>query len=243
MPASRLTNVPVSCSVFSVVGTARKSDVKQGAVNIRHVGLLSPTRPMTPGTVPTSSHNLSQGSQPECDHVCRVPAEDGQGDPLAVRVCMNHPVSQTVAVAVGYPGQHPSDSLSADSIETIEAYLQSVKYRKYTFLCVPPIQTTDPDSGLPTIRFSCAGLVLQCYREIGIDLLADSETNSNYPTSTKQQLVHVWPELGRLSDAQLADVGLEGGGDWPVVLPSHILHSFVNLSNTPYLPTDADRTF
>lgn len=102
-------------------------------------------------------------------------------------------------------------------------------------------------------RFSCAGFVLEAYRDAGIDLIDIDAV----PEVDLQMIYRAYPELERLeSDPQLRqrarmrsrqELGLNGDGPWPVLLPGYVLHSLARntgaIRGGPYSPNAGDECF
>lgn len=96
-------------------------------------------------------------------------------------------------------------------------------------------------------RFSCAGFVIEAYREAKIDLLA-TDTMTLPPVSL-DTIRAQYPDLApRLDNRRLrAVLGIAGDGPWSVVLAGYVLNSLDRLDaairTTPYRAMAGDEFF
>jgi hypothetical protein len=96
-------------------------------------------------------------------------------------------------------------------------------------------------------RYSCVGLVIEAYREAGVDLLLTDD--QHLPRVTLALLRWAYADLGRrLDDPRTrARYGLAGDGPWPVVLPGYVLHALARdeteIRKAPYPPQAGDELF
>jgi len=93
-------------------------------------------------------------------------------------------------------------------------------------------------------RFSCAGFIIEAFREIGIDLLETDE--SKLPAITYKQLTEIYPEAARRPH-MFHRFGLTGNGPWPIVLCGYVMHAFDRtedeIRGSAYLPIAGDELF
>jgi len=96
-------------------------------------------------------------------------------------------------------------------------------------------------------QYSCAGFVIELFREVEIDLLATDE--ARLPPVTLQTLLVAYPDQARalqLPRARQA-VGLDGDGPWPVVLVGYLFNALARREDEiragPYPPAPGDECF
>ncbi len=219
MPATRLSQVPVSLSRYDVVGT-------DGAVTmfVRHVGLAS-----------REMGGIRHGDRVAVDHMGPPPQ------------CSEETEAHVVGTA----------HLTFDEFKAIENFInehlgehQSQKknvdpYRR--FVIVPHAKPLKDNGVTVCMRFSCAGFVIEAYREAGIVMLDTDQL----PTVTRGTLVEVyeflkldsWPGI----NAEY-EFGLDDNADsWMVVLPGYVLHALNRqagaIRSRPYTAQDGDHLF
>jgi hypothetical protein len=102
-------------------------------------------------------------------------------------------------------------------------------------------------------RFSCAGYVVEAYRDAGIDLIDIDAV----PAIDLQMIYRAYPDLerveanpplrSRMGIRSHEDLGLAGDGPWPVLLPGYVLHSLARntdaIREEPYSPNAGDECF
>jgi hypothetical protein len=121
-----------------------------------------------------------------------------------------------------------AEPLSDHDKERIETFLAEVDKEDCDsgrYVVSPAVkEVRAPDSGILLYRrFSCAGLVLACYSKIGIDLV---EENDHLPPVYLDTLAQVYGDRVRdESYREKRDLGIPGGGPWPILLPGYLLHS------------------
>lgn len=112
--------------------------------------------------------------------------------------------------------------------------------------CVIP-ESLPPTPSFSLWRFSCVGLVLQAYREAGIELIREP-----YPITTLEEVKEYYPTLAHYLDepAMRARVGLVDGSEWRVALVGYLLHSLARPASeingpdsSPYQPKKQDAYF
>jgi hypothetical protein len=123
------------------------------------------------------------------------------------------------------------------------------RYLEHYILC-PPVQpaAVDKKTGNPRFwRFSCVGLVLECYRHGAKINLLDWES-PRFPRIHLRDFKDAYGEDMILAPRNLAKVGLSGQGPWPIALPGYLFHALHNRtaaairSEPPYLPTSTNET-
>ncbi|GAB4187107.1 MAG: hypothetical protein Kow00105_01680 [Phycisphaeraceae bacterium] len=143
--------------------------------------------------------------------------------------------------------------LDDDELKQIELFIdehnneqEAQKLREFDSYIVHPHTKLSPDGSYRL--FSCAGFVLEAYREAGIDLI---DMTGVLPSVDLQILKVAYPEIqnsrSRLRISVLEKLGLRGNGPWPVLLPGYIFHSMARaedvIRSTPYRPTIGDEEF
>jgi hypothetical protein len=90
-------------------------------------------------------------------------------------------------------------------------------------------------------RFSCAGFVLQVYKEAGINLLTSKD--AEIPAQTKDRLMAAYHEFLPKYLEQLPTWGMNGEGPWRIHLPGYVIHSLARedavVRTQPYAPKSA----
>jgi len=220
MPAQRLTNRPVRLDRFDAV-----AEDSQSVVNfVCHVGLA------------LEAHEA----------ICR-------GEQVAV-VHMKPPYQKPGWMAADSVG---SAALTVDEANQIELYLDQIESEydaaarrpdwRQQYVVHPHVKPWCSKDGTPLwLRFSCAGLVIESYREAGIDLVSEERLPSVYPKA----LDEAYPELApvrEVSSRRREYLGIPGEGPWPVVLAGYVLHALKRTSeeirHAPYVPSHDDATF
>jgi hypothetical protein len=110
--------------------------------------------------------------------------------------------------------------------------------------CVQPhFVEAHPDESVR--RFSCAGFVYECYRELGI-VLVDLD---RVPCVGVELLKLAYPRFARSLDSSAfrKRIGLSDGGPWPVLLPGYLFHSLKRgptiCRSGPYQANSGDELF
>lgn len=198
MSATRLQGQIGSLSRFDVVGEDGASPMF-----VRHVGLASrETREVRPGD--------------------EVPV-DHMGPPLK----RDHAI---VANVVG------TANLTNGQVKQIEVFLnahanehkaqEALEWKR--FVIRPHVKPFEENGKTVCMRFSCVGLVIEAYREAGIDLIDTDE--ERLPSVSRETLGKVYEVVLRESWADLNDKfewGLDENEEecWPVVLPGYVFHA------------------
>jgi hypothetical protein len=220
MPAQRIATTAVGIRRFDVVG----HDASGEAEFIAHVA-------------------LSGGDFPGYSPIA----------PLTV-VHMGPPLDragETIAHCVG------SARLTADEQFQIGVFADEVALeyqaaraviRQQQYVIAPHVdEQRSEDQTVVRRRFSCAGFVVEAYRDAGIDLLRTER--DRVPLVQLESLKVQYPSFARLLDHDRfrADFGLTGDGPWPVVLAGHVLNALArtetDIRSAPYQAQAGDEYF
>jgi hypothetical protein len=125
-----------------------------------------------------------------------------------------------------------------------------VDYDEY--IIHPHKQTVVSELGrVESYRFSCAGLVVDCYDAAGISLVA---VDSQLPETTKEILENCFPglaflerlfqqspqkALSRYGYRGMESLGISGEGPWRVLLPGYVIHAAMGVVNSKKRPEKA----
>ena len=144
-------------------------------------------------------------------------------------------------------------NLTSDDLRQVSVFIDEVgleyeaeKVRTVRQYIVHP-HVRSPDLNCPFRRFSCAGFVIEAYRDAGIELIA-IESNQ-LPAVSLETLAEAYPDQReRLQDSRMRQrVGLEGDGPWPVILAGYTFNSLarsaVDIRQYPYVPVPGDEFF
>lgn len=218
MAAQRLNNTPRSYPRFAVVGLCRN----QGSSSIvSHVALLRDKSNIQLN----ETVDVWQQSPP----LVVGPSSLQAGNNTSM--CKAHLVAWL--------------ELNDDEYESMDDWLFEVdieqrpsdKYEQY-FVHPHVIDQIDGETGTRLYRrFSCVGVVIECYRGAAIELLNIDES---IPEAELQGLCNVNPGVRRADNRER--YGLSGTGPWKVILPGYIIHAFHNrtdaeIRSTPYTIT------
>ena len=169
-------------------------------------------------------------------------------------VHMGPPLATDGKVIAHVAGRIP---LTVSEMKIVRVWIEKIK-REYTargvwndkrqqYVIRPQWQDRrDPNTGIVRYRrYSCAGFVLDAYRQVRVSLLVTHE--GSLPEVTKETLEDVYPGTFRLPKPLLADLGLQGNGPWRVVLAGYVLHALDRSSDEvrtePYLAQGGDEFF
>lgn len=126
------------------------------------------------------------------------------------------------------------------------ARLRGDRRRQYVIAPhIVPIRA--PDGTVIYHRFSCAGFVIEAYREIEIHLLRTDA--DSLPAVSLETLVRQYPDLeGLLQNPRVREAyGIPGEGPWPVVLAGYVIHALdraeVEIRGVPYTARAGDEFF
>lgn len=119
--------------------------------------------------------------------------------------------------------------LSTDELDGIQTWLADLdterrppdRYQHYA--ACPHYFWKRDEAGMPLYRrFSCAGLVVECYMQVDIRLL-NVEGIPHVDVATLSPIYGPIVENQRLRER--LKIGLDGSGPWPVLLPGYLFHS------------------
>lgn len=124
------------------------------------------------------------------------------------------------------PGEVRQIGLFIDEMESeyLAARLRGDRRRQYVI--APHVDSVAaPDGTVIYHRFSCAGFVIECYREIDIHLLMTDA--DSLPAVSLETLVRQYPDLeSLLQNPKVRDAyGIPGDGPWPVVLAGYVMNA------------------
>jgi hypothetical protein len=132
--------------------------------------------------------------------------------------------------------EHPihsvgSATLNADEMSQIQLFIEELtgEYEaqmvrgRQPWLIRPHHVAEDEEFSFP--RFSCAGFVIEAYREANIDLLDTSD--DALPLVSLDLLKQVYADSIRQLENPIvrSRFGLNGEGPWPIVLSGYVMHS------------------
>jgi hypothetical protein len=223
MTAARLTAQPTTVTQYDVVGR----DSEHQATFVRHLGLAL-----------AAQATITEGAKLDVTDMRPPLTEAGDTWPIS-----------TVGTV----------PLTSDERNQIRVFLdeRAGQYRykslnKDDRVATPSQYTIHPHVRRPTAdcsyhRYSCVGLVIEAYREAGLDLLLTDD--QDLPRVTLDLLRWAYADQGNYLDAprMRARYGLAGDGPWPVVLPGYVLHAQardeMEIRNGPYHPQAGDELF
>lgn len=225
MPSQRLANDRTKVSRFDVIG----ADSDAGSF-VGHAGLAA-----------------SDADEAE------------QGDSIAV-YHMKPPLDDKKSISIHVLG---SASLTDDESKMIELFCtehfsehkaQDIRGLKGYIVQPHAADLKEADGTTVCRRFSCAGYVVDAYRDAGIDML-DTDP-ANLPQVNMATLDRAYPFVPRLrnnpqllhrSGSSLDELGVSGQGPWPIVLPGYLFHALdrdaVAIRTNPYSPVEDDKEF
>ncbi len=199
MPAHRLTDRPMSIRKYDVAG--RDSTSAQDFV--RHVGL-------------SAEEHAELRAADEIPLVHMQPPLDRSGRPIPVHSFGTAGLTYEEIRQVG---------VFVDELAS-EYEARKVRAAARQFIVSPHVNDkTGPDGTVIFRQFSCAGFVIEAYREAAIDLL--STAPAALPSVSLETLERAYPEQARELESPMVRerVGLRGDGPWPVVLPGYVLNA------------------
>jgi len=223
MPSRRLDASFHSVSKFDCVGEDSADENARGFV--RHVGLFADDR-----------ENVSSGDVVNVAHM---------GPPL------ENPGRMPVHVA-------GSAALTSDEMGRVERFLAELELERDAqkirstwavaeYVVRPHVRDAVSKRGRKRFRrFSCAGLVIEAYKDAGLNFIETDE--AKLPNVDLDRILETYPELEGRSRPLLSRLGLEGEGPWPVVLPGYVFHALDRSPEAirdqpPYVPSRGDEFF
>ena len=217
MPAQRLGSEPVSIQKYDVAA----QDSATTPYFVRHVGLADEPR-----------NDVRSNSEISLLHM---------GPPL-MRGDSGNPVH-----AIGKAG------LTAGQIRQIAVFVdehlseyEAEKVRGPGQYVIHP-HVREPDAEVPCRRFSCAGFVIEAYRDADLDLVVTEP--ARLPSADLDTLTNAYSDLAGVlrSPARRSRFGLEGDGPWPVVLAGYVMNALnrtiEEIRDGPYTPASGDEYF
>jgi len=183
-------------------------------------------------------------------HVCLHDADVMVAEPGAElqAVHMQPPLSQgpmSADVACTVPLRNEEKREIAVWLEIVRDELVPVHALKQYVVHPPWEDVRDPVTGVRRYRrYSCAGFVLDSYRQVGIDLCQTEA--SQLPELTLDSIMAAYPHVRGRSDL-LEALGLQGRGPWRIVLAGYVLHALNRPSEEirarPYQAEPGDERF
>jgi len=123
-----------------------------------------------------------------------------------------------------------------------------IRHSRDQYVICPHVkEISREDDTAAYLRFSCAGFVIEAYREADIDLLWTDL--AHLPLVGLEVLKAQYPEFaGMLERPRIRDeFGVGGDGPWPVVLAGYVLNALdrseTEIRSTPYRATEGDEFF
>ncbi len=121
--------------------------------------------------------------------------------------------------------------------------------KEYYVLPASTIMKSDTSDSSPThVKFTCAGFVERCYRDVANRKLVVDD--ACLPEIDLQTLLDVWANFSSLlgNARQRMKRGLEGNGPWRVLMPAYLFHAIHHIDKNgrdavPYQPIDGDWRF
>ena len=105
----------------------------------------------------------------------------------------------------------------------------------------------EPDTDVPCRRFSCAGFVIEAYRDADLKLVVTEP--SRLPRVDLETLTNAYSDVAHLLriPARRSRFGLQGDGPWPVVLAGYVMNALnrtaEEIRDGPYTPASGDEYF
>ena len=130
-------------------------------------------------------------------------------------------------------------------VDELRNEFEAAKLRSDQQYIIAPHYVMDLELLVP--RFSCAGFVIQAYREAEIDLVETDE--SRLPSVTIETLCVAYPDQEKLlrSEKVRTKFGLSESGPWNVLLAGYVLNALnrtrSEIRSGPYTPKMGDECF
>jgi hypothetical protein len=141
--------------------------------------------------------------------------------------------------------------LDADDLEGIKTWLAEVDKESrpttplFQYYVDPPMKWAEGENKVRLFRkFSCAGLVLECYRSVGIDLLV--QDSLRLPEIDLATVVSIYgPDM--TAEAVRRRIGIPGNGPWRVVLAGYVIHALNRpddvVRRSPHCPSSSEERY
>jgi hypothetical protein len=217
MPAQRLGTQPVSIHKYDVAA----QDSASTPHFVRHVGLAD-----------EQQHDVRSNSEISLAHMGPPLMRGHSGNPVHVIGKAGLTASQIRQIGV-FVDEHLSE-------------YQAEKVRRHKQYVIHP-HVREPDAEVPCRRFSCAGFVIEAYRDADLELLATA--TARLPSVDLDTLTNAYSELAGVlrSPTRRSRFGLEGDGPWPVVLAGYVMNALNRtvdeIRDGPYTPAPGDEYF
>jgi hypothetical protein len=137
--------------------------------------------------------------------------------------------------------------LFSDEVESEYEAARLGKFRDQYIICPHLKEVHREDQTVLYHRFSCAGFVLEAFREAEINILWTDL--APLPLVGPDALKTQYPEFAKILDRlrEREKLGIPGDGPWPVVLAGYVLNALARpereIRNTPYLPRAGNEFF
>jgi hypothetical protein len=136
-------------------------------------------------------------------------------------------------------------------IDELESEYKATTFRQpgsWQYVVAPHVDEEKAADGTTKYRkFSCAGFVIEAYREASIDLVTTN--TADLPAVDLPMLLRQYPDQARalVDPRHRRKIGLEGDGPWRVVLAGYILNSLARqegeIRDHPHRPEAGDEFF
>jgi hypothetical protein len=217
MPAQRLGSQPVSIQKYDMAA----QDSAAAPYFVRHVGLADEQR-----------DDVRSNSEIRLVHMGPPLMRGQSGNPV-------HAIGEAGLTAgqIRQIGVFVDEHLSEYEAERVRGHRQYVIH--------PHVR--EPDADVPCRRFSCAGFVIEAYRDADLELLVAEP--ARLPSVDLETLTNAYSDLAHLlrSPARRSRFGLEGEGPWPVVLAGYVMDALNRtveaIHDGPYTPASGDEYF
>jgi hypothetical protein len=241
MPVTSLTETPVLCNESDIAGCCN------GAF-VYHVALLSQDiAELCLGQTIAATHvvpPIQVGTSLDDVHLLGIAKNLSDDDQLVLRSFADQLSTERDADLRRFLNQEERrlGRVRRDWTNSEKEEFKT-QYMLRHYVAIPHLRNLQsPDGTVITTRLSCAGFVLEAYRRLEIRLV----DTSNLPQITLADLVSHYGDDYLNDEGTRAAMGLTGDGPWPVLLPSHIVHSCnreLDDAKDSFVPTDIHRTW
>ncbi len=216
MPSQRLTGSPLRAGLYFIIG-----EDDDGTENyLKHVGLHK------------RETDLKKDDEAEVLHM-RPPFQvDGS---IRSHVVGNAALTKEEAMSI-------KDWL-AESKDEFERLKVSSSLNQYIVRPYSEVVRNNNTGRKRYLRFSCCGLIVECFRAAGIMLLDLDESRMPDVELARLKDAYVLPD----NEKVLARFGLAGPGPFKVVMPGYLFHALNRepgtIRSTPYAAQPGDEVF